>query len=56
MNEYNLKKFIDDEIADGATMEDVLELFNLTPGDVFVHLFNHGMIDEDLLHSYVLDI
>lgn len=56
MNEYTLKTFIDDEIEDGATFDDILEIFDLTPGEVFVFLFENGKIDEDLLHSYILDV
>lgn len=56
MNEYSLKKFIDDELEDGATFEDILEQFNLSPSDVFVILFENGHIDEDLLESYILDV
>lgn len=56
MNEYTLIKFIDDELNDGVMFEEILERFNLTPGEVFQFLFENGLIDEDLLHSYLLDI
>lgn len=56
MNEYTLKKFIDDEIEDGSSLEEILERFNLTAGDVFVHLFDNGMIDEEILRTYLLDV
>lgn len=56
MNEFTLKQFIDDELRDGASFEDILENFNLTPGEVFLFLFDNGMIDEDLLGAYLLDI
>lgn len=56
MNEYTLKKFIDDELDDGVSFEEILEEFNLSPSDVFLFLFENGMIDEDLLGSYLLDV
>lgn len=56
MNELTLTNFIDTEIDDGITFEEILERFNLTPGEVFHHLFESGLIDEDILESYILDI
>lgn len=56
MNEYTLINFIDDELDDGMTFEEILEKFNLTPGEVFVFLFENGMIDESVLESYLLDV
>lgn len=56
MNEYNLKRFIDDELNDGVSFEEILEEFDLDPAEVFCFLFDNGMIDEDRLHSYLLDI
>lgn len=56
MNEYNLRQFIDNELDDGNTLEQILEEFNLDPADVFVFLFNSGLIDPDLLNTYILDV
>lgn len=56
MNEFTLTKFIESEIDDGISFEEILERFNLTPGEVFHHLFESGLIDEDELGSYILDI
>jgi hypothetical protein len=56
INEYTLANFIDDELEDGRTFEEILELFDLSPGEVFNHLFESGMIDETLLETYLLDV
>lgn len=46
---YTPGDWFEDELADGASMEEVLELFQLSPGEVFEFLLNSGMIDEDIL-------
>lgn len=51
-----LEDFIRTEIEDGVQFEDILERFDLTPEAVFVHLFLSGMIDEEVLENYLLDI
>lgn len=56
INEYTLANFIDDELKDGKTFEEILELFDLTPGAVFVHLFDSGLIDEEILEAYILNV
>lgn len=56
INEYTLANFIDDELKDGKTFEEILELFDLTPGAVFVHLFDSGLIDEEILETYILNV
>lgn len=56
MNELTLKTFIDNEIQDDVSFEEILERFDLTPGEVFVILFDSGHIDEEILEAYLLDI
>lgn len=51
-----LEQFVTDEIADGNSFEDILEIFDLTPEKVFVHLFLTGWIDEEILETYLLDV
>ncbi len=51
-----LEQFITDEIADGTSFEEILEIFDLTPEKVFVHLFLSGWIDEEILETYLLDV
>ena len=38
------------------SFEDFLEYFDLTPQEVFIQLFAGGLIDEDILEQFVLDI
>lgn len=52
----DLEDFIRSEIEDGIPFEEILERFDLTPEEVFVHLFLSGMIDEEVLDNYLLDI
>lgn len=56
MNENKLQEFIDTELGDGADFIDILEYFNLDAAEVFVFLWKSGLIDEDLLGSYLLDV
>jgi hypothetical protein len=51
-----LEDFIRTEIEDGVSFEEILERFDLTPEAVFVHLFLSGLVDEDVLNNYLLDI
>jgi len=50
-----LEDFIRTEIDDGISFEEILERFDLTPEEVFIHLFLSGMIDEEVLDNYLLD-
>jgi len=46
------KNELEDIIAnllENNTFEEVLEKFDLTPEEVFVMLYNQGMIDEEIL-------
>lgn len=56
MNDFNVAKFIDSEVEDGTPFEEILERFDLTPGEVFQMLYDTGQIDPDVLDSYILDI
>jgi len=47
--------FVRSELNDGITFEEFLEAYDLTPENVFVHLFNTGMIDEEVLKEHLLD-
>lgn len=51
-----LEDFVRSEIEDGTSFEEILERFDLTPEAVFVHLFLSGLIDEDVLENYLLDV
>ena len=35
---------------------DFLERFDLTPEEVFLHLYESGLIDPDKFESFVLDV
>lgn len=37
------------------SFEDFLEQFDLTPQEVFLHLFSSGFIDEDILDEFELE-
>lgn len=45
-----LKMTLEDE-----SFEEFLERFDLTPDEVFVHLFESGLIDSDVFESFVID-
>lgn len=54
LKEYFTKRYtpgdwINDEIADGASFEEILSWFDLEPGEVFEFLLNAGFINEDTL-------
>lgn len=55
-NNYTLHQFIDDELESGVDFVEILEYFNLSAGDVFQLLFESGLIDEDLLKAYLIDL
>lgn len=38
------------------TFSDFLERFDLTPEEVFTHLYESGLIDPDKFEDFVLDI
>ncbi|MCB0370652.1 MAG: hypothetical protein KDD45_14815 [Bdellovibrionales bacterium] len=48
MDKREREFFVDTFLEDGD-FESLLEQFDLTPQDVFEHLFEHGMIDIELL-------
>lgn len=62
-NDYTTKKvvhealsdFVRTEMEDGVTFEEILEIFDLTPEEVFIKLFKDGLIDEEVLEAYILD-
>lgn len=49
-----LEEFVDNYLED-YSFEELLEEFDLTPHEVFTHLFYTGLIDEDRLKAYLLD-
>lgn len=51
-----LEDFVDNELGDGVSFEDLLDEFDVTPGQAFVTLFKAGLIDEDVLNAYLLNI
>ncbi len=51
-----LERFVTDEMDDGASFEDILEMFDITPGQAFVNLFMSGLVDEETLDSYLTEI
>jgi 3-oxoacyl-[acyl-carrier-protein] synthase III len=48
MNKRELEDFVTLELQE-KSFEDVLESFDLTPQEVFVLLYNNGMIDDEIL-------
>lgn len=44
----NIEEFVDLFLEEGS-LEDLLEVFDVTPQEAFEVLFNQGLIDEDLL-------
>lgn len=38
------------------SFEEFLEEFDLTPAEVFIHLFNTGLIDEERLEAFLVDV
>ena len=52
MSDYELQRYVSLYLQH-SDFEDLLEQFNLTPEDVFVHLFDSGKIDEDLLKEII---
>jgi len=56
MSEETLRDLIQ-KVVDGYledySFEDFLENFNLTPAEVFLCAFNSGLVDEELLESFL---
>jgi hypothetical protein len=50
MKKNELEDIISNLLEDNS-FEDVLEKFDLTPTEVFVLLYNQGLIDEEVLKS-----
>ncbi len=48
MKKQNIERFIIDELEE-KSFEEILEVFDLDPVDVFVLLYDQGLIDEELL-------
>jgi len=48
MNKRELEDFVSLALEE-KSFEDVLEIFDLTPQEVFVLLYNNGMIDDEIL-------
>lgn len=47
-----IEEFID-KYSEDHTFEEILEMFDVTPLEAFVILFEEGMIDEELLLGLV---
>jgi hypothetical protein len=57
MNKLDQKlfDFIMGEMDDGVLFEDILEDFDIEPADVFVLLFNQGLLNPEQLSAYIMD-
>lgn len=51
MDEETLENILKAYLDSGGTLEELLELFELTPEEVFVTIYYAGMLDEDILDS-----
>jgi hypothetical protein len=54
--EDELSDYVRDEMDDGATFEDILEDFDITPAQAFVVLFNAGLVDEEVLAANLREV
>lgn len=52
MSDYELQRYVS-LFLQHSDFEDLLEQFNLTPEDVFLHLYDTGQIDEELLKGII---
>jgi hypothetical protein len=50
--ERTLRNFIEEELKE-KSFDDILELFDINPGEVFVLLYESGWIDDIVLESYL---
>lgn len=50
MNKRELENYISREL-ENLYLEDILEIYDLTPESVFVFLYQNGMIDDDILEG-----
>lgn len=58
MSEDEVKKRLEEIVnwyLEDYSFEELLEEFDLTPSEVFIHLFNSGLIDETRLESFLVD-
>lgn len=52
MNSNKLERVLNDLLEDN-TLEEVFELFDLTPEDVFLCVYEDGLIDDEILKEYL---
>lgn len=50
MKKNDIERYITEELEE-KSFEEILEIFDLDPVEVFVGLFEQGLIDEELLIS-----
>lgn len=50
MNKKQIENLLTSALDD-RTFESILEMFDLTPQEVFVFLYDNGLIDDDILES-----
>lgn len=48
MNSKQLERVLDDQLEDNS-FEEVLEMFDLTPFEVFEILYDEGLLEESIL-------
>lgn len=51
MDEETLENILRAYLDSGGNLEELFELFELTPEEVFVTIYYVGMLDEDILDS-----
>lgn len=51
-SERTLRNFIEEELKE-KSFEDILEIFDISPWETFVLLYESGWIDDLVLESYI---
>lgn len=51
MDEETLEGIVKSFLDSSGSLEELFELFELTPEEVFVSIYYAGMLDEDILDS-----
>jgi hypothetical protein len=59
MSQHDVERYLE-KIADwwleDSTLEELLEQFDISPGEALKSLFHSGLINEDDLEQFVVDV
>lgn len=55
MIENKLRAFIATELDEGADFTEILESFDIDPADLFVMLYDQGLLNPEQLSAMILD-